>query len=346
MLENEILINEDHLTYNYQYYKNLSKKNIIAVLKANAYGHGLIQIARILDSLNIYMIAISNIQEGIYLRQNGIKTKILLLEPIEVKDMLNCYYYHLTPVISSLHQFNKLNKAKFFTTLPIHLEIDSGMHRLGVTLDEAKIIKEKLNSNSNLYLTGLFTHLIGSELEVGFIQKQKDIFKEAIELFDNDNLCVHMASSSFVKDDIKETNCIRIGLGLYGLKDKENTKQVLSLLSPIINVNKINKGDFAAYDNSFKATQDGYIYTIPLGYSSGILLKHKIKPSIDNKTLKVAGRKCMNQTLLFSTNVYFIGQKVEIINEKNTLLSLAKRSNVSIYELISLLNPSIKRTII
>ena len=98
--------------------------------------------------------------------------------------------------------------------------------------------------------------------------------------------------------------------------------------------------------SNFFLTQDGYIYTIPLGYSSGILLKYKIKPSIDNNSLKVAGRKCMNQTLLFSKNLYFIGQMVEIINEKNTLLSLAKRSNVSIYELISLLNPSIKRTII
>ena len=346
MLENEITILEDNLIYNYQYYKNLSNKNIIAVLKSNAYGHGLIQIARILDSLNIYMIAISNIKEGIYLRQNGIKAQILILEPIEVKDMLNCYYYHLTPVISSLHQFNKLHKAKFFASIPIHLKIDTGMHRLGITIDEAKIIKEKLNTNSNLHLAGLFTHLIGNEIEEGYIKKQKDLFIEVIKLFDYENLCIHIASSSFVKDDINETNAIRIGLGLYGLKDEEFTKQVLNLSSPIINVNEINKGEYAAYDNSFKANNNGYIYTIPLGYSSGILLKYKVKPTIDNKTLRVAGRKCMNQTLLFSKNLYFIGQMVEIINEKNTLLSLAKRSNVSIYELISLLNPSIKRIVI
>ena len=76
MLENEIHVSEDNLTFNYQYYKNLTNKNIIAVLKSNAYGHGLIEVAKILDSLNIYMIAISNINEGIRLRQNNIKTQI------------------------------------------------------------------------------------------------------------------------------------------------------------------------------------------------------------------------------------------------------------------------------
>ena len=346
MLENEILINEDNLVYNYQYYKTLSNKNIIAVLKSNAYGHGLIPIARILDSISVYMIAVSNIQEGIHLRQNGIRCKILILEPIEVKDMLNCYYYHLTPVISSLIQFNKLNKAKFFTTLPIHLEIDSGMHRSGVKIDEAKIIKEKIQANSNLLLKGLFTHLIGKEKEEGFIDKQKDYFKQAINIFNDDSLCIHIASTSFVDNDIKEANTIRIGLGLYGLKDDKNTKQVLSLRSPIINVCNISKGECSSYDNSFKAKQDGYIYTIPIGYNHGLLLKYKLNPSIDNKRLYVAGRKCMNQILLFSKNQYFIGEMVDIFNEKNTLLSLAKRSNVSIYELISLLNPNIKRIIV
>jgi len=345
MLESEILLSEDNLVYNYQYYRNKTSKNIIAVLKSNAYGHGLIQIAKILDSINIYMIAVSNIKEAIYLRQNNIKTKILILEPIEVKDMLNCYYYHLTPVISSLSQFNKLVKAKFFATLPIHLEIDSGMHRSGVTLDEAKVIKEKLLSCSNLKLTGIFTHLIGEEKEEGFINKQKEYFKNIIELFNDDSLCIHLSSSSFVFDDIKESNAIRIGLGLYGLKDELNTKQVLSLQSPIIHVSKIKKGEYAAYNNSFKAKNDGYIYTIPLGYQSGVLLKYKIKPSIDNKRLFVAGRKCMNQTLLYSKDLFFIGEMVSIINEKNSLINLAKSNNISIYELISLLNPSINRII-
>jgi alanine racemase len=346
MLENEILINEDHLTYNYKYYKNLSKKNIIAVLKANAYGHGLIKIARILDSLNVYMIAISNIQEGIYLRQNCIKTKILLLEPIEVKDMLNCYYYHLTPVISSLHQFNKLCKAKFFASLPIHLKIDSGMHRLGVNKEETIIIKEKLNIYSNLKLTGIFTHLIGNEKEEGFIANQIKYFEEIIDIFNDYSLCIHMASSSSLDIDNIKTNATRIGLGLYGLKDPTNTKQVLSLSSPIINNRQIKQNEYAAYNNSFKAPNDGYIYTIPLGYQSGILLKYKIKPTIDNKPLIVAGNKCMNQTLLFSKHLYFQGEMVSIINEKNTLLDLANRSNVSIYELICLLNSNIKRIVV
>lgn len=346
MLENEILINEDNLIYNYQYYKNLANKEIIAVLKANAYGHGLVQIARILDSINVYMIAVSNIQEGIHLRQNGIRSKILILEPIEVKDMLNCYYYHLIPVISSLTQFKKLNNAKFFTTLPIHLEIDSGMHRSGITIDEAKIIKEKNQSNSNLIIKGLFSHLIGNELEEGFINKQKEYFRKIINLFNDDSLCIHLSSTSFIENDIKESNAIRIGLGLYGLKDDKNTKQVLSLRSPIINACNISKGEYSSYDNSFKAKQDGYIYTIPMGYHHGLLLKYKLSPSIDDKRLFVAGRKCMNQTLLFSKNQYFIGEMVDLINEKNTLLSLAKRSNVSIYELISLLNTNIKRIIV
>lgn len=346
MLENEIYINEDNLVYNYQYYKNKTNKNIIAILKSNAYGHGLIPVAKILDSLNVYMIAVSTIQEGINLRQHNIKTQILILEPIEVKDMLNCYYYHLTPVISSLYQFNKLSKAKFFSSLPIHLKIDSGMHRLGVNKEEAIIIKEKLNIYSNLKLSGIFTHLIGSEKEEGFINKQIKYFEEIIDIFDDTSLSLHVSSSSSLDIDSSKTNTVRIGLGLYGLKDPNNTKQVLSLSSPIINIRHIQKDEYASYNNSFKAPNDGYIYTIPLGYQSGILLKYKIKPTIDNKPLLVAGNKCMNQTLLFSKNQYFIGEMISIIDEKNTLLDLSKRSNVSIYELICLLNQNIKRIVI
>ena len=346
MLENEIHINEDNLVFNYQYYKNKTSKNIIAVLKSNAYGHGLIPIAKILDSLNVYMIAVSNIQEGINLRQHNIKTQILILEPIEVKDMLNCYYYHLTPVISSLHQFNKLSKAKFFASLPVHLKIDSGMHRLGVDKEEAIVIKEKLNIYSNLKLTGLLTHLIGIEKIEGYINNQIKHFEEIIDIYNDPSLCIHMTSTSTLDIDSSRTNSIRIGLGLYGLKDPINTKQILSLYSPIINTRKIKQNEYAAYNNTFKAPSNGYIYTIPLGYQSGILLKYKIKPTIDNKVLQVAGNKCMNQTLLFSKQLYFNGEMISIIDEKNTLLDLANRSNVSIYELVCLLNSNIKRVVI
>jgi alanine racemase len=155
-----------------------------------------------------------------------------------------------------------------------------------------------------------------------------------------------MSSSNSIDLDIKETNAIRIGLGLYGLKDIENTKQVLSMYSPITNITLIKKNEFAGYDNSFKANSDGYIYTIPLGYQSGLLSKYKLTPSIDNKRLYTAGKRCMNQTLLFSKNLYFLGQMVCIIDENHSLIKIAKSSNQSIYEVISLFNQNIKRLVI
>lgn len=345
MLENKIIINEDNLIYNYSYYKNKTKKNVIAVIKANAYGHGLVQVARILDSINAYMLAVENIKEGILLRQNNIKAPILILEPIEKSDLMNCYYYHLTPSITSLNQFNSLSKANFFSSLPFHLKIDSGMHRLGVNEEEAKIIYEKLKTNNNLYITGIYSHLIGKEKIEGYLKNQQEVFKRIVSIFKEYSLCIHLSSSSTLNNDLDITNAIRIGLGIYGLFDKNNTKQVLSLYSPIINAIKVRKDDYIGYNNSYKVKSDGYIYTSPIGYQSGLLSKYKFSPEIDNKKLSLAGKKCMNMTMLFSKNRYYIGQDICWTNEDNSLIDIASKNNVSIYELIVLLNSNIPRVI-
>lgn len=343
MLENKIILSEDNLIYNYSYYKNKTKKNVIAVIKSNAYGHGIIQIARILDSINVYMLAVENIKEGILLRQNNIKAPILILEPIEKNDLMNCYYYHLTPSITSLNQFNKLTKANFFSSLPFHLKIDSGMHRLGINEEEAKIIYEKLKTNNNLYITGIYSHLVGNEKIDGYIEKQKEKFTNIVSIFEEFPLSIHLVSSSTLDYDLSTTNAVRIGLGLYGLSEQKNTKQVLSLYSPIINVIKVKKDDYVGYNNSYTVRNEGYIYTTPIGYQSGLLLKYKLSPRINNKKLSIAGKKCMNMTMLFSKDRYFEGQDICWTDENNTLIDIANKNKVSIYELIVLLNNNIPR---
>lgn len=343
MLETQIFLNESNLLYNYNYYQKLTNKNVIAIVKSNAYGHGLKEISKVLDQNNVYMLGVTNINEAIYLRKNHIKSEILILEPILEKDLNNCLFYNLTISITSLKQFFKLKNKSLYSKLKIHLKIDTGMHRLGLNFDEFKIILNELKNNNKFILKGIYTHLVSTEIVNNYIINQTKNFQRYINEVKDLNIDIHMCTTSTLKYDLKDCNTIRIGLGLYGLDSI--TKPVLEMNSYIINRIKINKNEYAGYHNSFKAKENGYIYTIPFGYSSGILINNKIKLKIGNKKIKLVGQKCMNMSLLFSKNKYEEGQIVTIFDEKYSILDFSKQNKRSPYEVTSNLNPFIKRIV-
>ena len=326
-----IILNLDNLSDNLNYYFFNYNKKIMAVLKNNAYGHGLKEISSFLDTKEeVSYLVVNTIKEGIYLRKNKISKPILILGNLEKKDYFMTLEYNLTISINNLKIFYELLDINY--TGKVHVNINTGMNRLGIShTDFNKIITSKLN------IEGIYTHYIGSNDDLFTIKKQQQLFHKAIKSIDYKKYIIHDVSSNNVSLlDLKYTTSIRVGLGLYGLNF--TTKPVLSLVSPIINIIKINKNESVSYHSSFIAPKDGYIITIPFGYGDGWYKNIEII----NKDYIQAGEMTMNYTMFFSEK-YPKENEIEIIGPQNKIINLSLLNKISPYEIITKLSPFIHR---
>ena len=328
-----IQINLSNIKYNYSLLKEKIQKNIIAVIKDNAYGHGLIQVGKLLSSLNVSMLATSSLQEAILLRKNLIFSPILLLGRTNNFNVL--YSYKITSSVTSLSHLKELIKSNL--PLSVHLEINSGMNRLGIDLDEVETALD-LIKHSKLQLKGIYTHFCSAEY-----QAQKEKFLNILPLFNEfKRLMIHAQASNYINDDINEFNAIRIGLSLYGYSPYFNLKPALILKVPVIRCQKILKDTPIGYDYIESTKKDGYIITIPWGYSLGLSRLNKIQIKYRDHTLIQIGRTCMDMMMLFSEFPINDGTYINILDDINTK-ELLQINNETIYYALSSLSYNIIR---
>ena len=305
----------------------------MAVVKNNAYGHGLKEISEYLDKdERIIYLVVNNIKEALYLRNNNIKKDILILGNIEASDITLIIDRNLTISINNIKTFYLLIENEFKGK--VHININTGMNRLGISsFDLERIIKSSLN------IEGIYTHYIGDENDLINIKLQQEKFINAISKIDYKKYLIHDASTNNVSLlNLDKTNAIRIGLGLYGLKD--NLKPILSIKSPIINIIKVKKNEGVSYHSSFIAPKDGYIVTIPFGYGDGWYKNIKII----NKDYIQAGDMTMNYTMFFSEN-YPKNYEIEIIGKYNKISNISLLYNLTPYEIITKISPLILRKV-
>lgn len=330
-MESYIKIDLKQIVQNYQTITAHCKKNIIAVIKDNAYGHGLVQVGKALSSINCYMLAVSTISEAILLRKNLIFLPILLFGRCDDYKLL--YSLKITISISSLDQLKQLSKSEL--PISIHLKIDTGMNRLGISYDE---IEEALSiiKKSKLQLKGVFTHFCSSNYN-----KQLKIFIKSLNYFKNYKIIIHSQATSSLKNDLKICNTLRIGLALYGYCKDINVKPALELICPIIRKKKIKEKTPIGYDLIEKTPSNGYIFTIPFGYSNGLSRLHKLCFLYENKIYYQIGKSCMDMTMFFIDKNIDINE-IKLISENN-ISTLLTENNDTIYYLLSSLSPNIKR---
>ena len=326
-----IQVKLSNIKYNYSYLKEHIKKNIIAVIKDNAYGHGLIQVGKLLSSLNVSMLAVSSLQEAILLRKSLIFSPILMLGRTDNFNVL--YSYKITSSITSLSHLKELIKSNL--PLSVHLEINSGMNRLGIDLDEVETALE-LIKHSKLQLKGLYTHFCSSNY-----QNQRDNFLKILPLFnDFKRLTIHAQASNYINENMDEFNAVRIGLSLYGYSPYFDVKPSLVLKVPVIRCQKIKKDTPVGYDRIESTKEDGYIITIPFGYSLGLSRLNTIEIKYKNDILVQIGKTCMDMMMLFSKNQIETGTYINILDELNTK-HLLEINNETIYYALSSLSYNI-----
>lgn len=333
---------------------------VVATIKQQAYGHGLVNVAKALSQNGIDFFGIGSLEEAVILRRNKIKADLLILTALDKKYVNECIKYKVVPTVVDLDFARALNNQakKYNKRAVVHVKIDTGMGRIGPEYTSAEDFILKLKKLSNLKIEGLYTHFPSADSDRKFTLSQIDIFNGLVKRL---RACgiefkyLHCANSIGVaKYKNSHFNMVRPGLILYGVKTlpmKLKLKPVLSLKTKIVFLKEFKKGKTIGYGRTYTAKKDTKIATIAVGYADGYLwgLSNKAKVLIDGKFCPLVGRVCMDHCMVDVSKVKNIkvGSVVTLIGKDKTnnvtASELAKLANTIDYEIVSRLSLKIPR---
>jgi serine/alanine racemase len=291
---------------------------LMAAVKAQAYGHGELIIAKQLNKLGIYAFCVASVLEGIQLRKNGVKGEILILGYTDPKQFQLLRRYHLIQTVLDFDYAIKLNSygKKFY----VHIGIDTGMHRVGERCENKDKIYQ-IYQMKNLVVDGIFTHLCVADsilsTDIDYSKKQIQSFHYVIAYLNQRGIYpkIHYQSSyGVINYPELSSDYARVGIAIYGvLSTKQDTqecdlqlKPVLSLKTRVVSVKKLYSGEGTSYGLQFIADHDMQIATISIGYADGLprsLSNGVGKVLIHGYEASILGRICMDQTIIDVSNI-------------------------------------------
>lgn len=319
-LRSNIKLLKDHLS---------AHTEIMAMVKANAYGHGIIECSRIAIEEGIKYLGIAFASEGVQLREAGIHASLLLMTPPEPEELDSIIQYDIETIICNVDTIKRLSEKaeKHHKTVNIHLFIDTGMHRDGVYPEEALAMAQLIVSSPGLHLKGLCTHFATADsVDTSFMEEQLHIFEQCLDTLSDHDIkpaLIHVGNSAaMIRMPENIGTLARPGLSMYGYSPIPNTfneiKPVLQLHSAVMSIRKIKKGESVSYGRSFIAEKDTTIATIPIGYGDGLFrgLSGKLHCIIQGTLFPVVGNICMDECMVDIGDIAIaIGTKVTFIGE-------------------------------
>ncbi len=326
-----IEINLDNLYQNLQNIRSLFPAGIyvMAVVKADAYGHGIVPVARFLQSRMVNYLGTASLDEAILLRREGIKIPILVLGPVAEQDLPVAQFYGITLTITDEKMADEVRRYVVNTSdshLKFHVKVDTGMHRLGLNLVSAEDVITKLFV-SGVNLEGIYTHLASADTDPEFTIEQINRFAGLLRRLSAKGISfplVHVANSaglmySRVLEGI--TNMVRPGLALYGVYPSEELKMrmrllpVLSLKSRIIALRAIRAGESVGYNRGFIAPRDSRIAVVAVGYGDGYprSVSNRGRVLIRERACPIVGRVCMDQLFVDVTDLEEVREGDEVV---------------------------------
>lgn len=308
-----------------------NKTKICAMIKADAYGHGSVTMAKLLRKVVEYF-GVANIKEAIELRNFGITNNILVVGRLENKDLELASKYDIEFAVLDYEQILEMSKLSLL--FKVHIKINTGMNRLGVdTISEYKKIISKIKKSKNIKQIGLFTHFCSVDSDNKYTEKQFNKFTEFIKLTD-ENVIKHCANSSAIFADTKfHMDMVRPGICIYGYENSL-MKRILSISSFVVDIHKVKKGDKIGYDDGYIASSDQTIAVIPLGYADGIprMMNNKISATINNRLYRGCGKICMDMCMFLVDDSIQLSDEVIINFDAN---EWAKIMNTITYEILT-----------
>lgn len=356
----EITIDLAALRHNLQVAKSLSPNaNIVAVVKADAYGHGVIDVTNEL-SPHVEMFAVSCVEEAMVIRRGGVDTPILLLEGGFCEDDYELaaeYQFHL--VIHSQQQLDFLSVAKIKTPLNIWLKIDSGMHRLGI---EANTALDYVNQLRNMEAVGaikLMTHFASAdEVNRDFTTKQLNRFTAVVNTLQaktGERFALSMANSAaLIQYADARAEWDRPGIMLYGVSPFEQNNDVVNQLTPvmsftskIIALRNIDTGESVGYGHTWTATKPSTIATVAVGYGDGYprSAQSGTPVLVNGQRAKLAGRVSMDMISVDVSDLkdVAVGNNVELWGKRLSVNEVASWAGTIGYELVTRMPKRTKR---
>lgn len=360
-------IDLDKIKYNIQQIRNMVKdKEIIAVIKADGYGHGAVDIAPVLLENGVSRLAVAVLSEAIELRSKDIKAPIIILgyTPLECSEEL--IKYDIEQTVYDLDYAKSLSKeaVKLGKKAKIHIAVDTGMGRIGFLPNEESINQVyEISKLEGIEIVGAFTHFASADESDKEYTKEQ--FKKFKWFFDNlaergVNIKLKHAANSAAIMDLPDTHldAVRAGIILYGYypsnevnKEKLSIKPALTLKTTVVHVKTLKAGSYVSYGRTFKAERDTVVATLPIGYADGYsrALSGKGKVIINGKYAKIIGRVCMDQCMVDVTEIenVKVGDEVILLGEDGDLKfnadDMAEIMDTINYEVICMLKQRVPR---
>jgi alanine racemase len=339
------ILSTDNLIHNIKTIKNNTKAEITVMLKANGYGHGLRSVATRIEKYVDYL-GVARLEEGLALRQIGIKNTIVIMQGIyKHEDALICYKNNFIVVIHSIEQLNAIN-----TALDIWLKIDTGMGRLGFLMQEAQSIYTYIKNKHNINIKAIISHFSAA-----------DDYNQAVNIIQINNMKLLMnwfpEKKSFCNSaaiwNFTNLHCdiVRPGLAVYGISPIKGSlaydlglKPVMTLMTYVIARKMIPKGHYIGYGGKFKAEQNMHIAIIALGYGDGYPREISSHVNINNKKCKIIGIVSMDMMAVdIGNNDVKIGDEVIIWGMNGpSVEEVAYSVNYIPYQLITAIQNRVK----
>ena len=346
----------DNLNYYRSYMKPETK--LVCMVKANAYGSGAVEVAKTLQDHRVDYLAVAVADEGVTLRKNGITSNIMIMNP-EMTAFKTMFDYDLEPEVYSFRLLDALVKAarrEGITGYPVHIKLDTGMHRLGFNpktdIDE---LIHRLQSQNAIIPRSVFSHFVGSDSDDfdNFSKMQFDLFDEAsskLQAAFPHKILRHICNSAGIEHfPERHLDMCRLGLGLYGIDSRDNhiLNNVSTLKTTILQLRDVPKEETVGYSRKGHLTRDSRIAAIPIGYADGLnrhLGRGNCYCLVNGQKAPYVGNICMDVAMIDVTGIPCKeGDTVEIFGDHLPVTVLSDVLDTIPYEVLTSVSDRVKR---
>ncbi|MBU3741483.1 MAG: alanine racemase [Candidatus Kapabacteria bacterium] len=312
MRSTRVLIDLDALVWNLSVIRHrVGPRRILAMVKANAYGHGMVEVSRTLVAAGADMLGVALVDEAVQLRSAGITMPIMVLTPVEAAEAATVVELGLLTVACDLEQVRALAVAaeQRGTTAIVHVYVDTGMNREGVRPDQVSDFVRQIDAMAGVRATGILTHFSSADTPHDrYLAMQRDVFTNAVDQLAQQGRTfqdIHMANTAAVwNDQTTHGTIVRPGLSLYGYAaaddDVMTLRPVMSVVTSVLSKRRIRAGETVSYGRRWMAASDTTIVTIPIGYGDGYprALSGKAQCIIRGRRYPVVGTICMDECMV------------------------------------------------
>ena len=354
-------INLNALIHNLNFYKLKlkSETKLMVMIKAFGYGNGGVEIAKLLEHHKVDYLGVAFADEGIALKIANINLPIMVLNP-ESTSFNSIIQFNLEPEIYSikgLNAFVKIAENKKLNHFPIHIKLDTGMHRLGFQEADLNALIDKLKSTTSVEIKSILSHLATSDdlndrsfavEQISLFEKMSTQLMTALKI----NPIRHILNTSGISNfEMAQYDMVRLGIGFYGVSNDDDEQKYLqnvgTLKSVISQIRTIQKGESVGYSRRFIADKETKIATIPIGYADGIdrhLGNGNGFVLIKNKPATIVGSVCMDMLMVDVTNIDCKeGNEVIIFGENPSVNLIAKKLDTIPYEILTSISQRVRR---